>query len=251
MFPFDDNSNIVMACHLTGIYDINRNTTLKNNDYTLVKEWADSMAALQINAIIFHNNFDDKTCARYQHKKLAFIRVEHSPQFNPNIYRYFIYRDFLRLHKQKISGIFLTDITDVMALINPFKQPLFINNSLSIFCGDEPEILNNEWMNAHSTHLRSRIANYAAYEETFKNEQLLNCGIIGGSGKIMQQFIAEICGIHQQYNHDNMGAFTGDMGAFNYLIRTRFNGQVMHGDPFNTQFKSYQYNRTDCWFRHK
>ena len=251
MFPFDDNSNIVMACHLTGIYDVNRNTTLKDNDYSLVEEWAESMAALQLNAIIFHNNFDAETCRKYQNKKLAFIQVKHSLHYNPNIYRYFIYQDFLRLHKQKVCSIFLTDITDVVVLKNPFIQLLFIDNPLSIFCGDEPEILNNKWMKAHSTHLRSRIADYENYEETYKNEMLLNCGIIGGSGKIMEQFIEEICGIHQLYNHDNVSAFTGDMGAFNYLIRTRFNGQIIHGNPLNTQFKSYQSNRIDCWFRHK
>jgi hypothetical protein len=57
--------------------------------------------------------------------------------------------------------------------------------------------------------------------------------------------------IHEQYNHDNQTAYTGDMGAFNYLMRTQFNQQVLHGSPINTVFKAYKLNKTDCWFRHK
>jgi hypothetical protein len=41
------------------------------------------------------------------------------------------------------------------------------------------------------------------------------------------------------------------MGAFNYLMRIKFNEQVIHGAPVNTVFKSYENEREDCWFRHK
>jgi hypothetical protein len=41
------------------------------------------------------------------------------------------------------------------------------------------------------------------------------------------------------------------MGAFNYLIRTQFNDRFLHGFPINTEFKAYQTEREDCWFRHK
>jgi hypothetical protein len=106
-------------------------------------------------------------------------------------------------------------------------------------------------MLAHSTHLRNNLADYAAYEEKFKDETLLNCGILGGSAPLMIDFIQQLCTIHELANKDNLTAFTGDMGAFNYLIRTRFNTQILHGAPVNTVFKGYENDRTDCWFRHK
>ena len=49
----------------------------------------------------------------------------------------------------------------------------------------------------------------------------------------------------------NQTAFTGDMGAFNYLARTQFNSHLRHGAPVNTVFKMYENERQDCWFRHK
>jgi len=67
----------------------------------------------------------------------------------------------------------------------------------------------------------------------------------------MKAFIEKIALIHEQYNDDNKTAFTGDMGAFNYLIHTQFNDKILHGFPINTEFKAYQTERDDCWFRHK
>lgn len=240
-----------MACHITGVYDVNRSNTLPDDDYSLVKDWAESVAALQLNGIIFHNNFTEESWAKYQNDYITFIKIAYSPHFNPNVYRYLVYRDFLRLHSQEIESLFITDISDVVVVNNPFIQLLFINNTGGLFCGDEPKILDNEWMVAHSEHLRSKIADYATYEETFASETLLNCGIIGGNIEVMQTFINELCLIHEQHNHDNTTAYTGDMGAFNYLVRTQFNQNLWHGAPINTEFKGYQEDRKDCWFRHK
>jgi hypothetical protein len=61
----------------------------------------------------------------------------------------------------------------------------------------------------------------------------------------------QLASIHEQHNLDNKTAYTGDMGAFNYLVRTKYNDQLIHGAPVNTVFKGYEENRKDCWFRHK
>jgi hypothetical protein len=104
---------------------------------------------------------------------------------------------------------------------------------------------------AHSEHLRSQLADYANYEAQFADETLLNCGIIGGNALLMMDVIERLCAIHEQANSENKTAYTGDMGAFNYLLRTQFNSRVRHGFPVNTIFKGYEEDRTDCWFRHK
>jgi hypothetical protein len=106
-------------------------------------------------------------------------------------------------------------------------------------------------MRAHANHLRSNISDYANYEDKFAEETLLNCGIIGGSAPLFYDFIQKLCYIHQESNTENKTAYTGDMGAFNYLARTQFNSHLKHGTPINTVFKMYETHRTDCWFRHK
>ena len=67
----------------------------------------------------------------------------------------------------------------------------------------------------------------------------------------MRAFLDNICEIHFHYNQNNKTAFTGDMGAFNYVIRKYFNEKILHGAPINTVFKAYEDQRIDCWFRHK
>lgn len=248
---FLPNTNLIMACHITGVYDVNRNTTLDNDTYELVRDWAESVAAKKIRGIIFHNSFTPETCEKFKNEYITFIKINYDNQFNPNVYRYFVYQDFLQNHIHYFNSIFVTDITDVTLAKDPFIDPLFIENPLAIFCGDEPKKLNNEWMMAHSTTLRNNIVDFVEYESKFGNETLLNCGIIGGRAPLFFDFIQKLCAIHKQANRDNQTAYTGDMGAFNYLARTQFNNQLKYGSPVNTVFKMYENERQDCWFRHK
>lgn len=245
------DENVIMGCHITGIYDVNRNTTLVDDDYSLVKDWADSIINLKMRGIIFHNSFSSETCKKKQNEYISFEKIEYDSRFNPNVYRYIVYDDYLQKQHQSINNIFLTDISDVVLVQNPFSHPFYYQNLNAIFCGDEPKTLDNEWMQAHSEHLRSKITNYAQYEEKYCNSTLLNCGIVGGNINVMIEFIRKLSNIHRLYNTDNKTAYTGDMGAFNYLIHSEFEDRYLHGIPINTEFKAYQTHRTDCWFRHK
>jgi len=248
---FRTNTNVIMACHITGVYDVNRNTTLDDDHYELVRAWAESISEKQLQGIIFHNNFTLETCEKFTNEYISFLKIDYNNQYNPNIYRYFVYQDFLKQHIQFFKSIFVTDITDVTLVNNPFIDPYFIENPTSIFCGDEPKTLDNDWMRDHSTNLRNNISDYAQYESKFKSETLLNCGVIGGSAPIFFDLIKKLCAIHEYANSNNQTAFTGDMGAFNYLARTQFNRHLIHGTPVNTVFKNYENERQDCWFRHK
>lgn len=242
---------VILTSFLTGKYDVNRSVMWQENDYSVIKEWAESIKSLSLQGILYHNHFSEATCKEYQDEHLLFIKVDYQAKFNPNIYRYYLYKNFIEEHKTKLESLFVTDVTDVVVIKNPFIESLFLENPTSVFCGDEPKTLDNEWMQAHSNHLRSQIADYEAYEAQFKNETLLNCGIIGGNIKVMEELFTQLWQIHKTYNHHNQTAYTGDMGAFNYLLRTQFNHHLKHGSPINTEFKAYQEERTDCWFRHK
>jgi hypothetical protein len=242
---------LVLSCHITGIYDVNRSTTLPDDSYKLVQAWAESVAQAKLKGIIFHNNFSKETCARYENEHISFIRIDYNPTYNPNVFRYFVYRDFLEKCTEPIEGVFVTDVSDVTVTLNPFVHPFFAANPNSLFCGDEPKPLRNDWMLAHGEHLREQIQDYADYEERFASDTLLNCGVFGGYYPLFMDFLQQLCDIHETYNHSNHSAYTGDMGAFNYLARTRFNENLRYGFPVNTEFKAYENERTDCWFRHK
>lgn len=242
---------LVLACHITGVYDVNRSVTLPDDSIELVQAWAESVAKANLQGVIFHNNFSAETCARYTNEHVSFRRIDYNPTFNPNVFRYFVYRDYLAQCTDPIQGVFVTDVSDVTIAQNPFIHPLFTANPDSLFCGDEPKTLHNDWMLAHAEHLREQISDYAAYEERFASEILLNCGVFGGAYPLFKNFLEQLCSLHETFNHSNKTAYTGDMGAFNYLARTRFNANLRHGAPVNTVFKAYENEREDCWFRHK
>ena len=63
---------LILVCHITGVYDVNRNTTLQDDAYELVQEWAESVAKANLKGIIFHNNFSDETCARFENTHISF-----------------------------------------------------------------------------------------------------------------------------------------------------------------------------------
>lgn len=244
-------SNLILACHITGVYDVNRSTTMQADDYELVRAWAESVAAARLHGVIFHTDFSEETCQTYANEYLTFVKISYDRRFNPNVYRYLVYLDFLEKQKHTPANIFVTDVSDVTLVNNPFIDPLFTTSANTLFCGDEPTALVNEWMHAHASSLRSQIDDYADYEARFATETLLNCGIIGGNYPVFFDFLQQLCALHRRYNAENKTAYTGDMGAFNYLVRTKFNGQLHHGYPINTIFKAYEASRTDCWFRHK
>lgn len=248
---FPPKCNLILACHVTSVYDVNRSTTLQGDDYAQVRAWAESVAAAKLQGVLFHTEFSEETCRTYTNENISFVRITYDPRFNPNVYRYLIYLDFLENQTHTPSNIFVTDVSDVILVNNPFTSPLFITSVNTLFCGDEPSKLDNEWMQTHASNLRNQIDDYAEYETHFAAEILLNCGIIGGKYHIFIDFLQQLCTLHRRYNAENKTGYTGDMGAFNYLARTKFNDQLYHGYPVNTVFKAYEKSRNDCWFQHK
>ena len=131
--PSHTASNLIMACHITGVYDVNRNTTLQDNNYELVRNWAESVAKANLQGIIFHNNFSTETCKKFENNFISFIEIDYDKRFNPNVYRYFVYRDFLQQKLHRFKNIFVTDISDVTVLRNPFIDPFFFRKSQFYF----------------------------------------------------------------------------------------------------------------------
>ena len=247
----DKPENIVCATLLTGRYDVNRNEQLSEDNFDLVRGWYNSVVRLKMRGIIFHNTFSGKTSKRYENEHITFIAVDFDKKLNANVFRYLLYQEFIQTYSSFIKAIFVTDIADVEVVINPFDQSFFLNNPTALFCGDEPKPLANEWMNDHSTHLRNAIPEFSSYEQANGSKTLLNCGVIGGTVQVMQPLIDSLAAMHRQYTTQNTTPYTLDMGTFNYIARTRFGDQLLHGAPINTVFKGYETTRSDCWFRHK
>ena len=248
---FDEPSDLIFASILTGVYDVNRNEKLSEDDFETVNNWYDSVVQLKLKGVIFHNTFSEKTVEKYHNEYVSFEKIAFDASFNPNVFRYLAYQSFIETNLGNIKNVFVTDVSDVVVLQNPFQQTLFLDNPDALFCGDEAEILDNEWMQNHSAHLRNSIPNFREYEQKNKQKTLLNCGIIGGNVHVIKALMDSLAHIHRTHTIHNKTPYTLDMGAFNYVARTQFSDKIIHGTPVNTLFKGYENERTDCWFRHK
>lgn len=247
----EPNTSLVCASLLTGVYDVNRNENLLSDNFEIIKAWYNSILKLNLSAVIFHNNFSEETVNFYQTNKIKFLKVDYDTTYNPNVYRYFIYKDFFEKHKENMANVFVTDLTDVEVVSNPFEQKLFLENNTTLFCGDEPKILENDWMKEHCTHLRNSIEDFNLFEDKYANEILLNCGIIGGDIKTMISLMNLLVEMHTKFGITNKTAFTLDMGVFNFVVRSFFGSNLIHGYPVNSIFKKYQMDNIGCWFKHK
>ena len=98
---------VVMASLITGAFDVNRNETLPSDDFELVKNWADSVQKAGLQGIIFHNGFSEETCEKHQNENLIFIKCEPSSSFNPNVFRYFLYLDFLLCYPDQLLTLLM------------------------------------------------------------------------------------------------------------------------------------------------
>lgn len=248
---FKVSGNLICASLFTGVFDVNRSEMLPEDDFQLIEKWCSSIQKLGLQGIVFHNTFSEKTISERENEHIHFIRVDFQTKLNANVYRYLVYLDFLKKFGHQIQNIFFTDIADVEVVKNPFTDLLFTQNPNSLFCGDEEELLDNPWMKDHCKHLRNLIPEFSDFEEINKAEVLLNCGVIGGQTTVMLSILEVLSLIHSTITISNETPFTLDMGAFNFVARTKFGDRLKHGFPVNTRFKSYESQRTDCWFRHK
>jgi hypothetical protein len=240
-----------MASYFTGKYDVNRNSLAVTDDFAYIEKWYLSIVKLKLKGVVFHNHFSADTLNKYASPYVRFIQVDFPGILNANVYRYFAYLDYLKTEGQPIEELFVTDIADVEVVLNPFEHPFYVQHQNALFCGDEEEVVDNEWMRAHGSHLRSTLEGYVDFEEKNGKEVLLNCGVFGGRRQVMLEVLEALTKIHSTITIANQTPFTLDMGAFNFATRTMFAEKVQHGSPINTRFKKYESLRNDCWFRHK
>lgn len=243
--------NVVFGCYITGVYDVNRTQTLANDTIEAILPWINSIIARGVAVVVFQNGLSKSICEAHQNELVTYINVPLQAEYSPNVMRYFYYDAYLKKYPNWYSNVFITDVTDVVMLRNPFEQALYINKANGIFCGDEPTTLNNEWMVAHHEHIRNTIPHFNVYELDKAKETLLNCGIIGANTTTMVKLLSSICDAHRKYNRNNKTAYTGDMGIFNYVVRNYYKDNLIHGAPVNTVFKAYDIKNTNCWFAHK
>ena len=139
----------------------------------------------------------------------------------------------------EIDNVWLTDVTDVEMLKDPFKNM----DSERLSVGSEPDTLANRWLTVHHS-----IEPLVSYFRSNPTKPLLNCGLIGGSRQNVMDFLHDMIGFYCD-KKGLVGEF--DMGMFNYIAHFKWSDKLDYGDHINTKFKQFEVGNTKAMWRHK
>ena len=85
--------NVILATYLTGIFDVNRNETLQNNQISPIVLWIESLIKNNLRGVVFYNSLAEAELEKYSNF-VKFIKVETDVAYSPNVMRYFFYLQF-------------------------------------------------------------------------------------------------------------------------------------------------------------
>lgn len=214
--------DVVIACYFAHVYDVQRNSTW-SPDLKAIDKLRQSVEAHGIEFVLIHNCFD------LPNK----VEVTTTPYFERWLQEWQYLRD-----RRDINNVFVVDATDVDMVNNPFGTNFRPD---TLYVGDEPgQKLNNQWM--LTRHLEPSVNRYLRDNA---NLPLLNCGVVGGSRKLVMDLCKEMY-LYHFYNPQDLT----EMGIFNKLVHTKYADAIEYGRHVTSLFKRYEAT-TDAWFRHK
>ena len=187
---FKHMNNIITSCFFTSkkdpqSYDYKSGKTARpdrfQNNIDPIKAWYDSIVNLDLNAILFYDDFDDEIVSKYSNDNIKFIKdtTYKEQPFSAIEHRWILYKKYFS--ENHYDNIIATDCTDVVVKNDPFSDIKFILNQDSFFIGKE----NNPKSNRLSYWMMDQF-NYCYENDKEVNDMVLdqpvmNCGIVGGN----------------------------------------------------------------------
>lgn len=234
--------NVVFGVYYNDGKDLQRNVIIDPNNYEYIKNWSESAKNLNMKCILL----TDGSCSedfinQYSNNNLEIKKVTKKYKGCLNDIKFLDIMDCLC---DKYENIFITDVSDVHFLKNPFD--LIKENKLYIGC----EQKNNREIYKCKEIAWAR-ATYGAKMPTFPfwDENFLNCGIIGGSSKVINLFLNNYKKIF--YSREWPANFPNDMIISTLVAYTYFKDQIVTGFPLHTIFKKYENNHPEAYIVHK
>jgi hypothetical protein len=217
-----------------------------------MRRWYASVRRLGLPAVVFHDRLSRDFVARHTTARIRFRRVRSTP-WTPNDARFFHYHAFLR--RQPVARVFLTDISDVTVMRDPFagmcrfRTPLFIGAEVyAPPIGDK--IREHTWLRRRIDEARGPRSSQVPDFFAARGYHLptLNAGVLGGDARAVRRFLAHFVSVRRAIGHPERNL---NMPIVNYVFHRHFAGQFHRGAPVTSVFKAYERGRTDVWFVHK
>jgi len=233
--PNDPNDNAVIGRDSDG--------RVIQNNFQYISQWYNSVVNAGVFGRIFYDNLEDDFIKKYTTEKIQFVRVNIS-QYSNNDWRFFCYRNYLE--NNYFDSVFLTDGSDVKVVKNPSTILSKYPDTELFVCKDSVMLNKFPYLQVHE---QAGWDNLNWFVENQNHLALINMGVIGGSYNNIKIFLNAFC-----TTRIRLGApdFNSDMWVGQYVFRHMLSDKkTMIGEPFTSNFKSYEDDRTDVYFIHK
>jgi len=238
---FRERRDVVLTTLLTSQVDPQRGKPMKA-DPALLKQLHDSLSG---DFIVLHTDLPDTAAKVLPRAEL----VEVTQHINPYFERWVRIYQYLRDHPE-IGRVWCVDGTDVQMTRDPFPEM----EPGVLYAGYEPTTLRDEWMVKH--HPDTTLQEFMKVNP---NLPLVNAGVVGGdrdtvmavAQAIGKMFFDDHIDWIYGWEHGRVNdQVSGDMGVFQYVVRTRFGDQLSSGPHVTNVFKSGVPSKT-AWWQHK
>lgn len=255
------SGNLILTTYFTSKANPQTNQIEDKNNFLYIKAWYESVNKIKINAVIFHDGLDNYFTEELENDNIIFLKVPLG-NMSLNDERFFVYIRFIQEFKSNLNKIILTDINDVIFLLNPFD---FISDNKLYFGIDSAQNI------IKSKYLLGKFKEFILKTNLFVNKKflfspVLNAGVIGGKIEILLSFLNNLESVFNKIENDpgnynmivvNYVAYIQKISRFDYpyLIRLYppdvINSKLLFaGYPFVSKFKKFE-SPAGVYIKHK
>ncbi len=234
--PYRRELDVVITTLLTSQPDPQRAVAMKP-DEAVLSAWASSIRGAVPIVLA-----DQLSAAPAGASLVNVPAVQMSPYFARWVHIY----QYLRAHPE-YRFVWCTDGTDVEMLREPWAEMV----PGTIYVGSEHKTYADSWMKANH-HGRA----YGEFIDQYRDEPLLNAGLLGGSRDDVMEFTHRIIRLHYRiesqrfWKMETASATEVDMGAFGMTAKS-FGDRIVTGPKIHTIFKSDGIGKEFAWWKHK
>lgn len=234
--PYRKQHDVVITSLLTSEPDPQRGNKMLA-DSNVLQHWASSIAGAK--AVVLA---DELTALPFDALLFKVPSVKMSPYFARWLHIY----QHLRAHPE-YRFVWCTDGTDVEMLREPWAEM----EVGKIYVGSEHKTYAEEWMKSNH-HGKA----YSEFLEQYRNDLLLNAGLIGGCRDDVMEFAHRIIRqhylieSHRFWKMEAAPATLVDMGAFGMAAKS-FGDRIVTGPRVHTIFKTDGFGKEVAWWKHK
>ena len=227
--------NLILSNYFTSKPDPQRGHYWKKDDFSIMETWYNSVMKHNLNAIVFHDGLSDEFIQKYGNDNVMFVRSNIITGLSSNDERFISFEQYIKCCEVN-DRIIITDISDVEFLKNPFE---YITGLNLLYFGS-----NDTW--GEKPKVFKRYTN-SCFDDSFLDKPILHAGTFGGYVYSLRAFLKTVV----EFLDVPYGDYNINLGVINAVAYLYFKHRIVHGHPFTTQLKKYDYNNKECYIRHK